>query len=206
MGKSELTKKEDIMFEFVAKKEFVNPISHKLMRPGARYITGPYLSAGWREYYESLEKHGFIEEIKDEPWKPKVGEKYWYLDSAGNAVCDTIVQMVGDEFTSHLEMVRRKDEIGNRFETAEQTQRANEWLKAFKVLRGDTKGFKPKWRDKRQDKWYVFYDYYAECLSHGWQNSESAHLIYFAEEADVIESIKKHPNEWKTFLGVEEEE
>ena len=94
--------------------------------------------------------------------------------------------------------------IGNYFQTPEEAEKAVNWLKAFAVLRDDTKGFKPDWGDSEQDKWFVFYDHVSRCL---WSDSSftcQGKNLYFASEDEANDSIKNHKREWLTFFGVEE--
>lgn len=143
----------------------------------------------------SLLKFGFIEEIKDEPWKPKVGDGYYFISGIGYPCYEP-------SFCYDTEDDERLA-IGNYFRTEEQARKAVEWIKAFKVLREDTKGFKP---DSTTFQHCVFYDMEYGKLMIGPSDRERHTLIYFATHADAEESIKKHEKEWKVFLGVEEGE
>lgn len=146
---------------------------------------------------------GFIEKIKDEPWKPKSGDTYYYTDSCGDVYSE------GHFASGNMNDCARLT-MGNCFQTKEQAEKAVAWLKAFKVLRDDTKGFKPNWRDKEQPKWQVYFDIY--CGDGGRLGELQAEderfyhdsIIYFATEAEAEESIKKHEKEWLTFLGIGE--
>lgn len=135
----------------------------------------------------------WFEEIDERPWKPEFDDKYWFIGSMG----------VGNETAWTNDAVDNcRFQLGNCFQTNEQAKKAIEWLKAFKVLRDDTKGFNPDWGNSKQDKLYVGYNtskLYVQSV-----NACHEHLIYFATYADARESIEKHSHEWKIFLGVEE--
>lgn len=145
--------------------------------------------------FASMVQHGFIEEIKDGPWEPKPGQKFYYILEYGKV--DTGIWF-NDELS--LQIL----DIGNFFQTKEEAEKAVEWLKAFKTLRDDAKGFKPDWSDPDQDKFSVFYDHTDKYFGTIEHCDTQAELIVFAAEADAKESIKAHPHEWKVFLGVEE--
>lgn len=148
-------------------------------------------------FAQGLIRNGFIKEIKDEPWEPKEGETDYYITADGrDGAC---LYMTKDE----LEYALRRNEIGNSFPTREQRDKTVEWLKAFKVLQDDTKGFKPDWSEE-QGKWTVFYDSRYSILKTNLQSTVNDSLIYFANVADADDSIKNHPKEWLTFYGVEE--
>lgn len=80
-----------------------------------------------------------------------------------------------------------------------------EWLKAFKVLRDDTKGFRPDWSNDNCYRCSVSYDHDArELRIHVSRLSQEA-TIYFATEEDAKASIEKHKKEWLIFFGVEDD-
>lgn len=184
-------------------KDYVDPLTKILLVSGATVeVDIDNLPPGKAGYYEVLLRNKFIEEVNDEPWKPKEDEEYWLIYSDG---CVSF-----SSWQEHDISDQNRLDIGNCFQTKEQAEKALEWLKAFKVLRDDTKGFKPDWRNKEQPKWQVYLDMFCddgrklgELL---WEDERYYHdsTIYFATEADANESIKNHEKEWRIFLGVEE--
>lgn len=130
-------------------------------------------------------------------WRAGIGEHYWYLDSNGEAYITT-------EREDDIDDARFS--IGDYFKTEEEAQKARDWLKAFTVLRDDTKGFTPNWKDEAEDKYFVIYDHPTDEL---WVDSDfryQKNLIYFRSREDAEASIEKHKKEWLTYLGVEDEE
>ena len=95
-------------------------------------------------------------------------------------------------------------EFGNYFKTEEEAQKASGWLKAFAVLRDDTKGFKPDWENSDQDKWYVYYDHREKELTANLVWTQQGEPLHFATEEDAEASIKNHEREWLAFYEVEE--
>ena len=162
--------------------------------------------AGVIAYAEStLEKfnildNGWFEEVPEgERWRAYKGDLYWYVSSYSEA---------SDATCSCMELYDSTDDyrysIGNYFKTEAEAKKAAEWLKAFTILRDDTNGFRPDWRDDRQPKWSVVYAYDANRLSVYRYFYDQEGIIFFATGAEAMESIKKHEREWKTFYGVEE--
>ena len=152
---------------------------------------------------DGLVEHGFIEKDNDGPWEPKDGEGYCYLNDTGYTRYEP-------HFCYDTEDDDRLD-IGNCFQTVEQAEKAVQWLKAFKVLRDDTKGFKPDWNDGGQRKWQVYFDTFYDDdkpkeLRVGDEVFYHNSILYFATLKDAEESIKKHKKEWYQFLEIEEEE
>lgn len=91
------------------------------------------------------------------------------------------------------------------FKTEEEAKKARDWLKAFTVLRDDTKGFKPNWKDKTEDKYFVAYDHYEEEFWIGFVSWQQGRPIYFKSKEDAKASIKAHEKEWLTYFSVEDE-
>lgn len=76
-------------------------------------------------------------------------------------------------------------------------------MKAKVIIKQDTKGFKPDWKDIAEDKYYGFWDSSAKKL--GWIRVSILQddRIYFETKNDIKESFEKHPEEWKTYLTYE---
>lgn len=139
---------------------------------------------------------GWFEEIPESRrWRAGEGERYWCVQSDGEKA---------DDYEDKMDVDDLRYELGNYFKTEEEAQKAANWLKAFTVLRDDTKGFKPDWENDEQAKWYVLYDHGHGRLGEDWYVSLQKSIIHFATQDDALESIKKHEREWKIFYGVEE--
>lgn len=93
--------------------------------------------------------------------------------------------------------------VGNYFETKEEAEKYLEYLKAKAVIKQDTKGFKPNWKNPSQKRFFGYYNLIDKklCYFNAGENMESK--IYFKSEEDIEESFKKHPEEWKTYLTYE---
>lgn len=139
---------------------------------------------------------GWFEEIPEcKRWRAKEDEVYWCVRNGGG---------VADDYEQRVEIDDRRYELGNYFKTEEEAQKAAEWLKAFTILRDDTKGFKPDWKNENQGKWSVEYDREGGTLFLNFCYNAQYSILIFATQDDAEESIKKHERQWLTFFGVEE--
>lgn len=130
------------------------------------------------------------------PWKPKVEEPFRYIDRDGEIRTDMFTGSYQDKVAL---------EFGNMYPLdSDQAERDVAWLKALRVLREDTKGFEPDWRDGGQAKWFVEYDFERGGLGTDCTTLWKAEPIHFATETDALESIKSHEKEWRVFLNVKE--
>ena len=149
----------------------------------------------------------WFEKVPDEP---KVELSGQYIPQETNGGIGTIftVAFKGEpDYISNL-MLRRIKElaaIGISFETEEECYECIDKMKAYQILRRDTRGFEPDWYNILQHKYDVYYDYvncklsvctYSICSSH--------QSLWFATKEDAEASIKTHEKEWKIYLGVEE--
>lgn len=155
-----------------------------------------YTKRGLRRKPEILKD--WFEEILEEPktvWDLGIGDAYYIPCWDDQVGFDTWLDRPKD-------LVRRT--LGNCFLTKEEAEKELARRKAKVILRRDTKGFEPDWRDTEQYKYYVSYyvcaDRLEACLTNCYRNS----YLYFATREDAEASIKAHPEEWKTYLGVEE--
>lgn len=142
-----------------------------------------------------LDSDWFKEITESKRWRAKEGGRYWCVGNDGG---------VYDDYDDKTDVDDGRYELGNYFKTEEEAQRAANWLKAFTVLRNDTKGFKANWKDGSQLRWGVEYNYDTNRLSVYLTFGIQDGVIYFATEDDALESIKKHERQWLTYLNVEE--
>lgn len=85
----------------------------------------------------------WFEEVKESTrWKPRIGQKYYLLDSNGS---------VYDSVWSNDYIDRNRSEIGNCFKTKEEAEKAVEKLKAWKRLKDSGLKFKD-WNKINYDK------------------------------------------------------
>ena len=139
----------------------------------------------------------WLEEIPEEykRWRANTGSMYWYISDSGSAVLTNEAKSSADD---------ARYTIGNYFRTYVEAEKAANWLKAFTILRDDTKGFKANWRDEDQEKWSVVYDYENGTMYVANYYTSQKSVLYFATQDDAEESIKAHERQWLAFFGVEE--
>lgn len=94
--------------------------------------------------------------------------------------------------------------IGDITLTKKEAEEKVAWRKAREILLRDAKWYKPDWSDIHQGKWVVCYDHILKALDVSYNSISQKCHIYFATMSDARTSAKAHPNEWKTYLGVEE--
>lgn len=141
----------------------------------------------------------WFEEIKEPTrWKPEMGQTYYHVGGDGRVYDDT--------WANDSAVDNGRFEIGNCFQTEEETKRAAEYLKALATVRGDATSEFVKYNDN----WFIGYDpehksIDAFCNPYTARNGIFG-LPYFATEDDARRSIELHKNEWLTIFGIKEEE
>ena len=147
------------------------------------------------EKFNILDSDWFEEIPEGKRWRAESDGGYYWLTKSLMVAWKTEVGSVLDESMYAA---------GNYFKTEEEAQRTADWLKAFAVLRDDTKGFKPGWKDGGQLSWGVEYNYDTNRLSAYLTFGIQCGVLYFASRDDAEESIKAHERQWLTFFGMEE--
>lgn len=99
---------------------------------------------------------------------------------------------------SSLEVKNIKD-LGLLFETKEEIDKFLAYLKAKAIIKQDTKGFKPNWKNC-ENKYYGYWNSGKDSLGYLVSYITKYSDICFKTEEDIKESFKKHPEEWKTYL------
>lgn len=154
----------------------------------------------------NLERLGYIEEIPQRPktvWDLKEGDNYYFIDTIGNT---------GGCFSARkedLKYMRRYREVGNCFLTLKEAENELARRKAKQILERDTKGFKASRSSSRF--YYVCYDIYDHSFDVGYWDTDSCggeltSPISFATRDDAEASIKAHPDAWKTYFGVDNDD
>lgn len=115
-------------------------------------VTGIAFEAALADDWEIVE-----EPVKD--WKPKKGDKYYYIGSAGSIFNYDCREDI-------LDVAHRN--IGNYFKTGEEAKHMVEKLKVIKELRDfalENNDKNVDWRDKYTGKYFITYDFYDEEIS-----------------------------------------
>ena len=90
--------------------------------------------------------------------------------------------------------------VGNHFETYEEAKAYLEYLKAKAIIKQDTKGFRPDWKNPSQNKIFGYYNLIDKKLCYFAEVDNMESKLYFKTEEDIKESFEKHSKEWRTYL------
>lgn len=143
----------------------------------------------------------WFEEIKEPTdsihWKPKPGEKHWYMDSDGDIYDNT--------FDGECLFRRRRFEFGNTYPTEEACRKAKE-RKLAEVRLRRTSDFKPDF-ENGEGGWTVFFSYMHKELHPIRESySDSGEPVRYATEEEAKKSIRENREDWLIYFGIKEEE
>lgn len=144
-------------------------------------------------------------EAFDEWFEEKTEPKWAYhINDHGDSIsCIRVGSLPSSE--------RYLKEIGNYFETKEEAEKYLAYLKAKAIIKEDTKGFKPNWDTNKEvkniePKYIGSYGGLPEKPTLNWNiiYTYTYSTICFRTLEDIMDSFKKHPNEWRTYLTYEQ--
>ena len=144
----------------------------------------------------SIKRNYFINNFDEWFEEVKELEQIYYVDNLGGYVS----KIEKNQFAIFPALIANLKSIGNYFETREEAKKYLEYLKAKEIIKQDTKGFKPDWEYGVQKKYYGYWDFYHKKFGSSYALFNKNSEIYFKSEEDIEESLKKHPEEWKTYL------
>lgn len=141
----------------------------------------------------------WFEEIKEPTdnihWKPKPGEKHWYMDSDGD-ICD-------NTFDGECLFRRRRFEFGNTYPTEEACRKAKE-RRLAEVRLQRTSNFEPDFEDCRGG-WVVYYNYKdKELYAYDTDYDDSGEIVRYATKEEAEKSIRENREDWMKHFGVKE--
>ena len=142
----------------------------------------------------------WFEEIQEEPtdsirWKPKNGEKIWYLDENGN----TNFTYFDEDDPYHLS----RFEFGNTYRTSGECEQARDRKLAGVRLRR-TSTFKPDFENDK-DGWIVVYNYrYHKLSAQNVQFEDAGEPVRYATIEEAEKFIKENREDWLIYFGIEE--
>lgn len=142
----------------------------------------------------------WFEEIPEKPktvWDLKTGDKCWRIDGAWDKGYASVI------FGGYTETIR---ELGELFMTEEEAKQEVARRRAKQILLRDTKGFKSDWSKVQASYFQVVYNRYKHSFAIILVLELKFPGLCFSNRNDAEASVKAHPNEWKTYLGVEDEE
>lgn len=137
-----------------------------------------------------------MEELTDSAhWKPKIAEKYFYINEYGD---------VEREVWNDDDVDNRLMAMGLVYRTEEECKEARDRRLAEVRLRR-TSNFKPD-LEKCKGGWVVCYDYLnkkIDCFDSIW--NDSGEPVRYATKEDAQKSIKENEADWLKYLGIKEE-
>jgi len=187
------------MKKYKAKKDFAFSRAGDIFKGELEYGTTVLFPEDYENYKHKLSSDEFwdFDEWFEEIKKP---EQIYYVDNLGGYV--SIIEK--DQFAIFPTLIANLKSIGNCFETKEEAEKYLEYLKAKEIIKQDTKGFKPDWKNKTQAKYFGCWDSLMERKRFDYEYTFKNSEIYFQSEEDIKESFEKHPEEWKTYLTYEQ--
>lgn len=143
------------------------------------------------EWFEEIE-----EPTDSSNWKPKVDERYFYVNEYGDVEYET---WDDDDVDNRLMA------MGLVYRTEEECEKARERRLAEVRLR-KTSTFKPDF-ENNNGGWVVFYSYVDKELHSMRDNcTDSGELVRYETEEEAKRSIKENREDWLTYFGIKEEE
>lgn len=172
----------------------------KEMHDDGRIVLAP---EEWDQHRHEID----INDIKNfDEWFEEIEEleQIYYVDSLGGYVSE--IKLIG--FPT---LVANLKSNSNYFETREEAEKYLEYLKAKAIIKQDTKGFTPDWDTNKETKYiepkYIgSYGGLPEKPTLNWNviYTHTYSTICFRTLEDIMDSFKKHPEEWRTYLTYEQ--
>ena len=140
----------------------------------------------------------WFEEIKEPVdsihWKPKIGDRYFYISGYGTVYSETWHGVPVDYYRRAL---------GSIYPTEEECKKARE-RKLAKVRLQRTSTFKPDF-ENGNGGWIVGYDYEDESLTTiPISDVDYGEPVRYATSEDARKSIKENREDWLIYFGVKE--
>ena len=144
------------------------------------------------EWFEEVQ-----EPIDSIHWKPRRGDKIWYLDENGNVNFTYFYE--DDSYHSS------RFEFGNIYRTSQECEKARE-RKLAEVRLRLTSNFKPDFENGKGG-WIVFYDHECKTLAIFKIGCyDSGEPVHYATREEAEKSIEENERDWKIYFGIKEEE
>jgi hypothetical protein len=143
------------------------------------------------EWFEEIE-----EPTDSTHWKPKIAEKYFYINEYG----DVEWEIWNDDNVDNRLMA-----MGLVYPTEEACRKAKE-RKLAEVRLCKTSDFEPVF-ESEYGGWIVYFDYENRMLDCAKVFScDRGELVHYATKEDAKKSIKENERDWKIYFGIKEEE
>lgn len=177
---------EEVISDFYASKQLtrITPIGAK---------TSPEFTIqdidNFDEWFEEIK-----EPVDSIHWKPKIGDRYFYISGYGTVYSETWHGVPVDYYRRAL---------GSIYPTEEECKKARE-RKLAKVRLQRTSTFKPDF-ENGNGGWIVGYDYEDESLTTiPISDVDYGEPVRYATSEDARKSIKENREDWLIYFGVKE--
>lgn len=131
------------------------------------------------EWFEEIHK-------KNERWRGKLGETYWFLSDNGSLYFKT-------EDGSKIDNYRYR--VGNYFKTIEEARTYKKYLLARQTILDDAEG--GKWVENGEN-WHAFYDTIAKThIGMSGMSYYFSGVICFKDEESLLKSLEEHKEQWE---------
>lgn len=140
------------------------------------------------EWFEEME-----EPTDSIHWKPKIAEKYFYINEYGD---------VEWEVWNDDDLDNRLMAMGLVYRTEEECEKAKERRLAEVRLR-QTSDFKPDFENGKGG-WAVYYDYGHETLAVcELDDCDAGEPVRYATREEAEKSIRENEQDWKIYFGID---
>lgn len=152
----------------------------------------------YQESYGIKQHKICLEDIDNfDEWFEEIKE-YYVINSAFGEILK-----INDNVYSDLQ-IRNMRELRVLFDIWLEADRKLAYLKAKTIIKQDTKGFKPDWKNPSQKRFFGYYNLIDKKLNYSNAGENMESKIFFKTEEDIRESFKQHLKEWKTYLTYEQ--
>ena len=142
----------------------------------------------------------WFEEIKEPTdsihWKPKIGEKYFYINEYGD---------VEHETWDDDDVDNRLMAMGLVYRTEKECEKARE-RRLAEVRLQQTSNFKPNFEDANGG-WTVYYSYKDKKMNSFFAGYDDAgEIVCYETKEEAEKSIEENEQDWKIYFGIKGEE
>ena len=142
------------------------------------------------EWFEEME-----EPTDSIHWKPKIDEKYFYINEYGDVEYET---WDDDDVDNRLMA------MGLVYRTEEECEEARD-RRLAEVRLQRTSDFKPDWKNEKYG-YSIFYGPRSKKLFVTIRTIDGGEIVRYATQKDAEKSIKENERDWKIYFGIKEEE
>jgi len=128
----------------------------------------------------------------NEPWKPKLNEEYFFINSSGE-----IDHSEWENWTCEIDRLT----FGNMFSTEEEAEKRAKEIKLYNLLKNFSDangGGEIEWLNLDQDKFFIYYGYMSNTFKVHRKDimlCQDIGTVYFISEKVAAEAIRRYEKE-----------